>query len=138
MTDVPTRALLLTALGAFLTATPLVTDSAAARRPSVTILCLPPGGTKPVACATAARNSLIEVHPGPMSAPHYLIFSEVDAVGPPRIVRVPVAAAARQGGPVQIGIPQQLCAHPDVDRWKVRLATGGSRPTSVGAMTVRC
>ncbi len=137
MIDIPARALLLGAAGAILASTFPTTATAAAKRPQLRILCLPPGGTSPMPCSIARRGSIFEVAVPGGTAGH-LVFSEVDPVGPPRIVRVPLARGPGPGSAVRLGVPPQLCAYDSVERWRVRLVTGPARRTSIGAVTVRC
>ena len=136
MIELPCRALLLVAAGAILTVIPQPMDSAAASRPKVKVLCLAPGSSQPMPCGSASANSLIEDNLGNAApAPRYLIFREVDAIGPPRVVRVPISAAP--GAAVRVGVSPQLCVS-RYDRWRVQLDSGAARPSTIGALTVRC
>jgi hypothetical protein len=138
MPDIPYRTLLLVSLGASLTLVSPIVDPAAASRPKVTVLCLPPGASAPRPCEAAMPNSMLELDLATIPAlPNHLIFSEVDAIGPPRSVSVQIKTPGR-AGPVRLALPRQLCAYRDVGRWRVEVATADQRRTSIGAVTVRC
>lgn len=139
MPDIPYRAIILATTGLLFAMVPQSPDEASAKRPKVTVLCLPPGGTAPMPCGIARSNSLIELSlGGPAAPPHYLVFSEVDSIGPPTTVRVALPAAAVAGGALRVAVPRQLCAYPDVGRWRVKLASSGPQDVSLGALSVRC
>jgi hypothetical protein len=90
-------------------------------------------------CSVARSNSLIELSLGGAAAPpHFLVFSEVDPIGPPKTVRAVLPATAVAGGALRVPMPRQLCAYPDVGRWRVKLASSGPQDMSVGTVSVRC
>jgi hypothetical protein len=139
MPDIPYRAIILATTGLIFAIVPQSPDEASAKRPKVTVLCLPPGGTAPMPCGVARSNSLIELSlGGPAAPPNYLVFSEVDPIGPPRTVRTALPATASVGGALRVALPRQLCAYPDVGRWRVKLASSGPQDMSVGTVSVRC
>lgn len=139
MPDVPYRAIITATTGLLFAIVPQSPDEASAKRPKVTVLCLPPGGTAPMPCSVARSNSLIELSlGGPAAPPHYLVFSEVDPIGPPKTVRAVLPATAVAGGALRVPVPRQLCAYSDVGRWRVKLGSGGRQDVSVGTVSVRC
>jgi hypothetical protein len=134
MVDIP-KPLLLVAAAPFLAFAPI--SAASAHRPSLTIFCSTATGGVPVQCRSAMRDSVLEVDlDNAPAVPHSLVFREVDAVTQPRIVSVPLGAPTAQI--VRLTLPAQLCAFPDIVRWKVLLGNGALPRTSVGAVTVRC
>ena len=138
MSDIPSRLFSLAPLIALLTVVSPHSQPALASRPKVTVLCLPPGAPAPRPCAAAMPNSLLELDLAAVPAiPNQLIFSEVDSIGPPRLVRVQIRPAGR-AGPFRLAVPRQLCANRDVGRWRVAAASADQRRTTLGALTVRC
>ena len=139
MIDIPCRTLFCVAVGSAVSLAIATPAASAVKRPTIKTLCLPPGGTTPMPCAAAGASSLFEIDAGAVSAQGstMLIFTEVDAVGRPRVIRVPAAGVAA-GRPLRMTVPRQLCGDEGGTRWRVQLVSGSLRPVSVGAVTTRC
>lgn len=118
-------------------------DGEARKAPKGTILCLPPGGGKPMPCAAAAAGSTIQIDTN-LEGPGEIYFVEVGGGG--KRAKVPARPVAGRNGSYLITMPRHLCTSHKPVNYEIQhlmsqynQAEGRSNDAqSVGFFQMRC
>lgn len=93
----------------------------ATKKPNLIVLCLPPGGTKPVPCATAAAGSTLHLDTDLRgSVPLRATLISVSGAGRASVQARPVPG---RDGSYLITVPRHLCAKDKLGNFEIQIAT---------------
>ena len=93
----------------------------AAKKPTVIVLCLPPGGTRPVPCSTAAAGSTLHLDTDLRgSVPLRVTLISVSGVGRASVQARPVPG---RDGSYLITVPRHLCGKDKLGNFEIQIAT---------------
>lgn len=115
-------------------------------KPKISILCLPPSGTKPVPCPTAVAGSTLRLalEGSNDAAPGAIVFTEVVSGRKPKVARVTVSADSRASdGAYLITVPRHLCTKDKMGNYEIQhlmsqYNQAESAPRSIGTLTITC
>lgn len=135
--------------GALLLAFPTSTAAQSGETNENDAICLPPGGTGPVACGIARAGQTIRLRVATTrlpTAPIRLVFSEEGAIGQPaRSADVMVPPNLSRDGGYEVPVPEELCSTGrnrtgkfEIQRVMDGLDQASSFRRSLGTITVAC
>jgi len=118
----------------------------AANMPKITVLCLPPGGSKPVRCGTATRATVLKLRLERVATkpPRFLIFRAPGAAGSARVASVNLQPKWFLDH-AQVKVPPQLCDGAAGQHFEIQILTSemnqaesASDVHSIGFFQMRC
>ncbi len=119
----------------------------AAKMPKITVLCLPPRGSKPVRCGTATRATVLKLRleRAATKPPRFLIFRALGAVGNARVASVNLQPKWFLDHAQQVKVPSQLCDGAAGQQFEIQILTAdmnqaesASDAHSIGFFQMRC